>query len=58
VWRNHADDRLSSPGMFATGARATEAVNRAQAAIDQLDAIEADPARRTAVLAAIRAAWP
>jgi hypothetical protein len=58
VWRNHADYRLSSPGMFATGARATEAVNRAQAAIDQLDAIEADPARRTAVLAAIRAAWP
>jgi hypothetical protein len=44
--------------MFATATRATEAVHRAQAAIDLLDAVEADPARRTAVVAAMRAAWP
>jgi hypothetical protein len=57
-WRNHADYRLARPGIFASAARATQAVLRAQATITLLDAIEADPARRTAVIATLRAAWP
>jgi hypothetical protein len=57
-WRNHADYRLASPGIFASDTRTTQAVNRAQTTIDLLDAIEADSLRRTAVIAAIRARWP
>jgi hypothetical protein len=57
-WRNHADYRLAQPGMFATAARATQSVTRAENAIILLDTIEADPARRAAVIAAIRVAWP
>jgi hypothetical protein len=57
-WRNQADYRLASAGMFASATRATQAVNRAQSAIALLDAVEADPARRAAIVAAIRAAWP
>jgi hypothetical protein len=56
--RNQADYHLASPGRFASGARAAQAIVRAQAAIDLLDQIDADPARRAAAIAAIRAAWP
>jgi hypothetical protein len=56
--RNQADYHLAGPGRFASGVRATQAVVRAQAAIDLLDQIDADPARRAAAIAAIRAAWP
>jgi hypothetical protein len=56
--RNHADYRLNTPGLFATATQATQAVLGAQAAIALLDAIEADPARRSTVIAAMRAAWP
>jgi hypothetical protein len=56
--RNQADYRLASPGIFAAPGPATSSVGLAQTAIALLDAIEADPARRTAVIAAIRARWP
>jgi hypothetical protein len=57
-WRNQADYHLASPGRFASGARAAQAIAWAQASIDLLDQIDADPARRAAAIAAIRAAWP
>ena len=56
--RNAADYRLASPGKFATAAEADDAVQRAEAAIDLLDQIDADPARRAAAVAAVRQAFP
>lgn len=56
--RNAADYRLASPGPFATAKDAKDALARAEAAIDLLDQIEADPAHRTAAVAAIRKAFP
>jgi hypothetical protein len=56
--RNEADYRLTGSRRFASAVDATQAVNRAQDAIDRLDAIHADPARRAAGIAAITAAWP
>ena len=52
--RNKADYHLVAPGPFATAARAVQARDDARAAIDLLDRIEADPARRAAAIAAIR----
>ena len=46
-WRNEADYRLATAGRFANGADATQAVHLAQAAIDLLDQVQADPARRS-----------
>jgi hypothetical protein len=57
-WRNQADYHLGVAGLFASGALASQAVALAQSRIDLLDQIEADPARRTAVIAAIRKAFP
>jgi hypothetical protein len=57
-WRNQADYRLSTPGLFATGALAGQAVALAQSRIDLLDRIESDPARRAAAIAALRKAFP
>jgi hypothetical protein len=56
--RTAADYRLASPGPFADAVDADDAVQRAQAAIDLLDQIEADPARRAAAVAAVRKAFP
>jgi hypothetical protein len=56
--RNAADYRLTIPGPFATAKDAKDALTLAVAAIDLLDQIEADPARRTAAVAAVRAAFP
>lgn len=56
--RNQADYKLSFPGRFASDRDALWARNLAQDAIDLLDALAADPARRAAAIAAIRAAWP
>jgi hypothetical protein len=56
--RNEADYRLAAPGSFASDRRATQAVDSAQAAVDLLDQVEADPARRAAAVAAIRASLP
>jgi hypothetical protein len=55
--RNQADYQTASAGMFAASQRATAAVRDAQTAIDLLDAINADPARVAAAVAAIRAAF-
>jgi hypothetical protein len=56
--RNQADYQLLSAGVFGTGRRANQAVAASQDSIDLLDQIEADPARRTAAIAAITAAFP
>jgi hypothetical protein len=56
--RIRADYRLGTSAPFTTDTAAVQAVNDAQAGIAQLDAIEADAARRAAAVAAITAAWP
>jgi hypothetical protein len=56
--RNEADYRLAVPGHFATDVAVTWAVSAAQSGIDRLDQIEADPARRSAAIADIKAKWP
>ena len=56
--RNQADYDLSALPQFASDVRALETIRGATAAIDLLDAIEADPARKAAVIAAIRVAFP
>jgi len=56
--RNQADYRLDRPGPFASDTRSLQAVALSRTAIELLDRIEADPARRTAAIAALRAAWP
>ncbi len=56
--RNLADYHLSNRGRFATNADVRQAVRNAETAITQLDAVESDPARRTAAIAALRAVWP
>jgi hypothetical protein len=57
-WRNQTDYHLSHPGRFGDATVAHQAVNVAQTTIDLLDAIDADPVRQAAVIAAIRAVWP
>jgi hypothetical protein len=56
--RAAADYRLASPGSFATAADADDAVQRAEAAIDLFDQIDADPARLAVAVAALRQAFP
>lgn len=56
--RNQADYHLGIVGAFASDVRARQAVASAQTAIDLLDHIDADPARRVAAVAAIRKAFP
>jgi hypothetical protein len=51
--RNAADYQLSSPGPFLTANVAVQAVADAAAAIARHDALEADPARRAAVVGSI-----
>jgi hypothetical protein len=57
-WRNSADYRLASIGRFGTDVLAQQAIDEAADAIQQLDDVEADPARRAACIAALRVAWP
>ncbi len=56
--RNEADYRLRNSSRFGTDAEAVRAIDRAEEAIDLLDEMGADPARRAAAIAAIRAAFP
>ena len=56
--RNRADYNLAALAEFATPTRAQQAVQDAATALALFDAIEADPARRTAAIAAIRKAFP
>jgi hypothetical protein len=52
--RNRANYDLRPDALFATGVAATSNVQLAADAITLLDAIDADPARRAAAVAAIR----
>jgi hypothetical protein len=52
--RNEADYKLGSPGRFHDAKDASNAIVKASALIDILDAIENDPARRDEVVASIR----
>jgi hypothetical protein len=56
--RNQADCDLSALAAFASDARALDAIQLAANAIDLLDTIEADPARLTTAVNAIKAAFP
>ena len=56
--RNRADFQLAAPGPFSADRHTLNALTLVEAAIDLLDQIEADSARRTAAVAAIRAAFP
>jgi len=57
-WRNEADYQVHSSGRFSTPARAILAIHLAASALTELDQIENDVPRRTAVIAGIRAAFP
>src|SRR5262245_12041566 len=57
-WRNHADYELSPGKPFATSRASQMAVTLADDAVELLDQIDADPARRAAAVAAIQAAFP
>lgn len=56
--RNQADYQLASPGRFRDDRAARQAIQDAELHCAHLDAIEADPPRRAAVIADIRARWP
>lgn len=56
--RNEADYRLDRPGSFSSAVPAHTAVQQAEQAVLRLDQIDADPARRAAAIADIRARWP
>ncbi len=56
--RNKADYDLSGLTVFKSATAAQDAVDRSTDALDLLDAIEADPARLTAAVNAMRAAFP
>jgi hypothetical protein len=55
--RNQGDYELTVAGPFANATRAQNAVQQARTAIAVLDAIDHDPSRRAAAVAAIRAAF-
>ena len=56
--RARADYNLSLHMDFVSNRRAQQAIDEARDALALLDAIEADPARQAAAIAAIRAAFP
>jgi hypothetical protein len=56
--RNRADYDLSALVMFASDNKAQRAIADAAHGIALLDAIDADPVRQAAALAAVRAAFP
>jgi hypothetical protein len=56
--RGRADYDLSPHVDFASNAPAQQAIDNARAALALLDAIDADPARQAAAIAAVRKAFP
>jgi hypothetical protein len=56
--RNKADYDLSPDVLFSTATAAIKAVTEARDRIALLDAFEANPTRRSAIVAAIRVAFP
>ena len=53
-WRNQADYDLAASPRFASNRTALQAIAIAQDALDLLDRIDGDPARRAVAIAAIR----
>jgi hypothetical protein len=56
--RNRADYDLSVSPTFASDTKAREAIQEVTAALVLLDAIDGDPVRQAAAIAAIQAAFP
>ena len=56
--RNVADYELAAVPSFVSNSKAQLAIADATDALALLDQIDADPARRSAAVAAIKAAWP
>jgi hypothetical protein len=56
--RNQADYDLSTQTDFLSDKHIEKTIERAETALALLDAINADPARQTAAIAAIRKAFP
>jgi len=56
--RNEADYHLISSAVFSTVHRARRAIDDVATALGKLDAINADPAYRTAAIAEVRSRWP
>jgi hypothetical protein len=56
-WRNQCDYQLGLPGLYSTPKRAQNAVADTAAALALMDQLDADPVRRAAAVAAIRAAF-
>jgi hypothetical protein len=56
--RTLADYRPETPGKFASSTATDAAVQEARDALALLDQIDSDPTRRSAAIAAIRAAFP
>jgi hypothetical protein len=56
--RNEADYDMSALPAFLSGRRAQDAIQNVIQGIDLLDAIDADPMRRAAAIAAIKKAFP
>ena len=56
--REAADYFLTGPGAFADESEAKRLLRLVQIGIDVLDELEADPVRRAAVVAALRAGFP
>lgn len=56
--RNEADYQTDVPGSFATPAKAQDAITQAETALNLLDALDGDPARVAAAVAAIIKPFP
>ena len=56
--RNFADYEIPHSRAFTNDQIARNVIQQATDALALLDAIEADPARRTAAITAVQAAWP
>jgi hypothetical protein len=56
--RNKADYETEKPGSFATNSHVRQAILLATSALDGLDRVDGNPARRAAALTALHKAFP
>jgi hypothetical protein len=56
--RNYADYEIPVSRAFANDRKARWSVDQARDALDQLNALDTDPAQRSAAITAIQTAWP
>ena len=56
--RNRADYETEKPGSFGTNSQARQAILVAASALDGLDRVDGDPARRAAAVTALHKAFP